>query len=202
MANSSSTRNRRRRNQPGFGAKARSILIGPVGALLVIGGLGGALWWQNRPQHVEFTPETAAGQEALNQVETFTDLGRTHVTPGQPVNYDSDFPTSGPHDPTPVSPGFYSEPQRPEMLVHSLEHGNIVVYYDQPGEEAIQTLQSWVRQFSGPWDGLVAVPRPGLGEEVVLTAWTKKLVTPEFDPAASATFIDEFRGRGPENPVR
>ncbi|NJL86481.1 MAG: DUF3105 domain-containing protein [Leptolyngbyaceae cyanobacterium SM1_1_3] len=46
------------------------------------------------------------------------------------------------------------------------------------------------------------VPKAGLGDKIVLTAWTKKLVIPEFDPQAAATFIDEYRGRSPENPVR
>lgn len=98
--------------------------------------------------------------------------------------------------------GVYEQVQRPEQLVHSLEHGNIVVYYDEPTPEAEQALKSWAEQFSGPWDGIVAVPKSGLGESLVLTAWTKKLVQPSFDAAAAASFIDAYRGRGPENPVR
>jgi hypothetical protein len=35
-----------------------------------------------------------------------------------------------------------------------------------------------------------------------LTAWTKKLSLVQFDEAAAAAFIDAFRGRGLENPVR
>jgi hypothetical protein len=46
------------------------------------------------------------------------------------------------------------------------------------------------------------VTHEGLGDGVVLTAWTKKLVLPEFQPEAAATFIDTYRGRGPENSVR
>ncbi|PZO09992.1 MAG: hypothetical protein DCF25_21065 [Leptolyngbya foveolarum] len=86
--------------------------------------------------------------------------------------------------------------------MHSLEHGNIVVYYDQPGTEATKALESWANQFSGAWDGVVVTPKAGLGESIVLTAWTKQLNLTEFEPEAAASFIDENRGRGPENPVR
>jgi hypothetical protein len=42
----------------------------------------------------------------------------------------------------------------------------------------------------------------GLGEQVVLTAWTKRLMQKKFDIASAAAFIEKFRGRGPENPIR
>ena len=48
----------------------------------------------------------------------------------------------------------------------------------------------------------MVAPRPGLGEAVVLTAWNKILRLDAFDADAAAAFIDRFRGRGPEHPVR
>ncbi len=183
-------------------ATALSVIFGPLGIAALMVALLGGLWYRNRPQSIAFEPNTTVGETAMAVIETFPDQGQTHVSPGQAVNYDSDFPTSGPHDPNPVLPGVYSQEQRLEELVHSLEHGNIVVYIDQPGQTAIDTLTAWTTEFSGSWDGLVVVPRPGLGEEVVLTAWTKKLILPKFEPEAAATFIDTYRGRGPENPVR
>ncbi|HEY9878760.1 MAG TPA: DUF3105 domain-containing protein [Leptolyngbyaceae cyanobacterium] len=191
-----------RRRKSETSSKVLSILLGPLGLVLVMGAVIGGLWYNNRPDHIAFNPGTPDGQAALKAVETFSDEGQKHVNPGQTVNYDTDFPTSGPHDPKPTMPGFYSEPQRPEQLVHSLEHGNIVIYYDQPTAEVQKTLASWVEQFPGAWDGLVVVPKSGLGETLVLTAWTKKLEMPQFDAEAAATFIDAYRGRGPENPVR
>ena len=193
------TRTKRRR---GDSPNLLSFLLGPVGIAIAMVAVIGGLWYRNRPQSVAFEPNTTVGEVAMANIQTFPNQGQTHVAPGQPVNYDTDFPTSGPHDPNPVLPGVYNQAQRLEELVHSLEHGNIVVYIDQPGPEAIDTLTAWAREFSGYWDGLVVVPRPGLGEEVVLTAWTHKLRLPEFEPEAAATFIDAYRGRGPENPVR
>ena len=46
------------------------------------------------------------------------------------------------------------------------------------------------------------VSTPDGGEAIVLTAWTKRLRLDPFDPAAAAAFIDAYRGRGPEHPVR
>lgn len=178
------------------------LILGPVGLAVLMVAAIAALWYWNRQEQVAFEPDTPAGEAVLTTVETFPDQGREHVSPGQPVDYDSDFPTSGPHDPTPVSPGVYAQEQPQEKLVHSLEHGNIVIYYDEPDEATLQTLEGWANQFPGAWDGIVAVPKPGLGESIVLTAWTKKLVLPHFDPDTAASFIDEYRGRGPENPVR
>ena len=76
------------------------------------------------------------------------------------------------------------------------------IYYDRPGPDAISTLEDWTSLYTGHWDGVIATPSPGLGKAVVLTAWRKKFELERFAPAASAAFIDAFRGRGPENPVR
>ncbi|WP_121971394.1 DUF3105 domain-containing protein [Leptolyngbya sp. BC1307] len=189
---------RRTSNRPNF----LKVMLGPVGLAVFMIGLIAILAYRNRPDQVAFEPNTAEGEAALTAVETSPDEGRKHVAPGESVDYENDFPTSGPHDPTPVAPGVYSQAQRPEQLVHSLEHGNIVVYYDQPGAEATKALESWADQFPGAWDGVVVTPKAGLGESVVLTAWTKQLNLAQFNPEAAASFIDEYRGRGPENPVR
>ena len=63
-------------------------------------------------------------------------------------------------------------------------------------------LQAWVRMFNGLWDGIVVVPRPGLGRAVIPTAWTCMLRQASLDPEAAATFIGVFRGHGPGRPVR
>lgn len=73
-------------------------------------------------------------------------------------------------------PGVYTDVQRLEKLVNSLEHGNIVIYYAQSEAETMKALESWADQFSGPWEGIVVATKAGLGAEIVLIAWTKKLV--------------------------
>ncbi|PZO60414.1 MAG: hypothetical protein DCF15_01885 [Phormidesmis priestleyi] len=190
-----------RRKAKGF--NATKVILGPVGLALLMVALIAGLAYRNRFQQVVFDPSTEAGKAALSAVETFPDKGQKHVEPGESVNYEQVFPTSGPHDPNPIAPGFYTQEQRPEQLVHSLEHGNIVVYYDEADAQTKQTLQSWATQFPGAWDGVVVVPMSGIKASIVLTAWTKQLtLLRPFAPDAAASFIDLYRGRGPENPVR
>jgi len=159
-------------------------------------------WWSSRDDAEAFNLLVEAGRGSLSGVESLPNAGSNHLASGQEFRYPSQFPTSGPHDPNLLNPGFYSESQRSERLVHSLEHGMIVMYYDEPGGAAIDTLRNWTSQFRGPWSGVIAVKRPGLGQEVVLTAWLRVFRLDPFEPAAAAAFVDLFRGRGPENSVR
>lgn len=142
------------------------------------------------------------GQPLLNQVHTEPSLGNTHVPAGTPVAEDQPFPLSGPHWPAPTASGFYQETQPKGALIHALEHGQVVVYYDKPGFKAISILKKWSKDQANYWSGIVAVPHEGLGTGLVLTAWQHRLELPEFDEAALAAFVDAYSGRGPENPIR
>jgi len=159
-------------------------------------------WWNGRAVQSDFMALASRGHAALEQVEDFLNLGRTHLSPGQGHSYSTSTPTSGPHDPIPTTPGFYESPQPPTKLVHSLEHGMIVLYYDQPAPDVMEQLKSWSSLYTGLWDGMIVTRLSGLGPNVTATAWRKKLEVQPFDPAAIAAFIDAYRGRGPENPVR
>ena len=160
------------------------------------------LWWSSRDDADAFNLLVEAGRGNLSGVESLPNAGSNHMARGQEFRYPSQFPTSGPHDPNLLNPGFYSDPQRSERLIHSLEHGMVVIYYDEPGGEAMGTLRDWTGQFRGPFSGVIAVKRPGLGQEIVLTAWQRRFRLDPFEPAAAAAFVDLFRGRGPENRVR
>ncbi len=186
---------------PATKASGRINLV--LGAIAVAALVAGGLYlWRNYQTSGDFEALAAQGQAALARVETTTNLGGGHLTPGQGHVYNERFPTSGIHDRVPVDPGFYQDSQPATKLVHSVEHGHIVIYYESPGAEAIQILKDWTALYGGHWDGVVAAPSSGLGKAVVLTAWRKILRLDEFDPAAAAAFIDQFRGRGPEKPVR
>ncbi|HEX9789657.1 MAG TPA: DUF3105 domain-containing protein [Kiloniellales bacterium] len=182
------------------GTRRLNLILTVVGvaAILVVG----TWWWQSHNAQSRFDALIPDGQAALQRVETRADLGRTHLQPGQSHLYDSPTPTSGPHDPVWTNTGFYSDPQRPTQIVHALEHGNIVIYYDAPETEVLATLKDWAGLYGGQWDGLVVTPHSGLGKTIVMTAWRKILRLDTFDPAAAAAFIDAYRGRGPEHPVR
>ena len=125
--------------------------------------------------------------------------GRDHVE--GPVEYNSEFPTSGAHYPYPTRPGFYKKRPPLEKIVHALEHGNIVIYYDTPDEESMKNIKSWTDRYKGSFDGVIAVPHSNLGESLVFTAWRLRLHLTKMDVRASF-FIDAFRGRGPERTLR
>lgn len=175
---------------------------------VVIGAVGvGALWvvwdWQRGSNaNEEFLGLAQQGAGALARVDRRASIGAGHTQPGESVSYDDAHPTSGRHDPSWVDPGVYDSVQPAPRLVHSVEHGMVVVYYDEPTPEVMRTLREWAGLYNGAWSGIVVAPSPGLGQEIVLTAWNRSLRLDPFDPAAAAAFIDRFRGRGPENPVR
>ncbi len=177
-----------------------NLVLGAVALAALVA--GGVYFWQLQQTGSAFDALIAEGQPALARVETTADRGGGHLGPGQGHSYGIAFPTSGIHDRVPIEPGFYTEPQRATQLVHSVEHGHIVIYYEDPGAEARDTIEAWTTLFGGHWDGVVAVPSSGLGKTVVLTAWRKVLKLDAFDPASAAAFVDAYRGRGPENKVR
>ncbi|GIW25283.1 DUF3105 domain-containing protein [Meiothermus sp.] len=173
---------------------------GGVGALAVL--LGGFFWWQGQSAD-DFDALIAQGKPGLEaRVISHPDAGRGHINMGTPVQYATDPPTSGVHWPNWTNPGFYERPEPREKLVHALEHGNVVIYYDRPPAEVLNQIRSWQRRFTGQWDGLVVVPKQGLGPIIELTAWNKLLRLETWDAALAAAFVDAYRGRGPENPVR
>ena len=89
------------------------LLIGIVALILVIG-----LTWA----YIEST-KPLPGQEALQD-------SRTHIPEGSPTNYKFNPPTSGDHYPSWITKGVYDTPRPDGNLVHSLEHGYIIFWYD------------------------------------------------------------------------
>ncbi len=58
------------------------------------------------------------------------DKCRMHVPDGTALNYPSNPPTFGPHYSSWITKGFYSEPRADGNLVHSQEHGYVIIWYD------------------------------------------------------------------------
>jgi hypothetical protein len=151
------------------------------------------------------------------------DAGQTHVTAGIDCRnaastaiatecggtdpYSSLPATSGPHWGTPAEWGVYASPQAETQLVHNLEHGGIVIWYDAEAVDAdgVATLDQYVRTqtaagISGrfkfivsPWGGQDALPAP-----VVATSWRHLLELQTADTAAIDAFAREHYGLAPE----
>lgn len=56
--------------------------------------------------------------------------GREHIPHGQKVDYQFNPPTGGNHYADWITKGFFEEPRDDGSIVHSLEHGYIVINYD------------------------------------------------------------------------
>ncbi|WP_254536248.1 DUF3105 domain-containing protein [Halomarina litorea] len=159
------------------------------------------------PAALEDLPEN--GDPALLEgVEQFPSEGTQHVSGDTQVNYNTSPPTSGAHYSSPASAGFYGEGEAPAAgnLVHALEHGAVVVYYD-PGAlsaEQEEHLRSLTEQYTGTWASVIAVPTSAadVDSPVVLTAWRHVLRLDDYDEDSVEAFLAEFLGRGPENPIR
>ncbi len=125
---------------------------------------------------------------------------RSAEAPCGPDPYSTLPATSGPHwDPSGVAAwGAYSTPQNESQLIHNLEHGGIVIWYDPDAldDAQVSELTSYVEGqvasgISGrfkfivsPWDG------PDLGGEVAVTAWRHLLKLDAFDMNAIRAFAD------------
>ena len=183
---------------------AKPLIYGLIALVVLAGGAWFAYdWWRVSSAQEPFQALVPQGRAALAKVQTLPGLsGSNHLGPGQSLDYGTAFPTSGPHSSVPTDPGSYDDPQPVVEVVHALEHGHVVIYKDQPGAAAEESLEAWARLFRGHWGGVVVLSRAGLGKSLVLTAWKKRLDLDTFDAAATAAFIDAYRGRGPENPVR
>lgn len=132
--------------------------------------------------------------------------GQTHVADGTRVTYKNDPPISGDHWAGPTPPGFYKLGEQeaywlPERLVHSLEHGNIVIYYDPDKVTAQQQadLANLSKRYAGGFSGVISAPRKDEKNPIVLTAWEWVWRLPAYDKANIDRFIREFVGNGPEN---
>jgi hypothetical protein len=138
-------------------------------------------------------------------LHTYPSEGRTHVT--TTVNYKTNPPTSGNHNPTPAADGVYDPSNTPakENFVHTLEHGRIEYQY-RPGTPVAE-----VRQLEALWNETV-MGTPGYKQllfqnntkmpfAVAATAWGQLLGCPTFTPKifdALRDFRTAYLDKGPE----
>ncbi|MBX0286541.1 DUF3105 domain-containing protein [Haloarcula salinisoli] len=144
--------------------------------------------------------------ETLSAVEQFPNEGTQHVSESQNIDYEQSPPLSGPHYDRPTEGGFYEESQPAGNIVHSLEHGAVVIYYDDGAlnESSRTSLQEFAQTHTGTWRSVIVLPNPNESAEsdFVLTAWRNRMYMDSYDAQTVYEFLSEFLGRGPENPVR
>lgn len=149
-----------------------------LGALALVA-VGVVIWWAFRP-----LPEVEA-------VERPRDLGRGHITG---ATYDDATPTSGAHSAASPPCGISPTPLEPDLAVHALEHGVVVLWYraDQPdvGAELLSAIDEWDSH-------IIISPSTAIESAIVATAWNRKKTYAEAGEVAD--FVAIYRKRGPES---
>lgn len=114
------------------------------------------------------------------------------------VCYTSNPPTSGPHGQRPVAFGIRENPAPKENLVHSMEHGAVIVWYNSSNQQAIDQLKAVVQNALDRRRLVVMTPYPGMeAETIALTAWTRldKFPVSELTEKRVRDFIEAHQRR-------
>jgi hypothetical protein len=164
------------------------------------------------PPPLQFADLQISAQKAGCEVRlNLPDEGNTHVSNSTPVQYRTTPPTSGNHNPVPISDGAYTTPMsaNPQTNgmnirdeVHAMEHGRIEIHYKPSLPESEQLALKGV--FDQNPDGMLLYPDPNMPYDVAVTAWTEMAVCPHYNPLVLdliRNFRDTYRGNGPEQQV-
>ncbi|HEY3218374.1 MAG TPA: DUF3105 domain-containing protein [Candidatus Limnocylindria bacterium] len=117
-----------------------------------------------------------------------------HRPAGQAIAYPSYPPTSGTHSETPTSWGFHTEPVVDELAVHNLEHGGVVISYNNISPDDQSKLRSLLASYPKDRFGevkLVIRPYDRIASgSIVLTAWNWIDELAAYDEARVRAFMD------------
>ncbi|HEV2755692.1 MAG TPA: DUF3105 domain-containing protein [Actinomycetota bacterium] len=130
------------------------------------------------------------------EIEEHEEEGAEHVDT-EPV-YQTNPPTSGDHLQTPAQSGFFDEPVRTGALVHNMEHGQIIFWYDPDApQKTLDLIEAVVEQepvatIAVPWDELEG------SYNFAMTAWGAAQHCREVSQEVVDAFRERYQGRGPE----
>lgn len=173
--------------------------------VVFLGLIGGAVW-QNRQAAAEAEAERDAAAAELDELgctpeEEREDLGQEHldgttVAANPPDTIYEDRPaTSGTHFANWAITGVYDQVIDERVLVHNLEHGYIVAYFDEDApEEQVTALKEYAQQridddrpkiIVAAWDGKLE------GEaNFAYTAWNFRQMCAEYGERVFKVFVD------------
>ena len=140
------------------------------------------------------------GQANCEEIETFDEQDATHIDVGTPHDpYNSSPPTSGPHYEIPAETKFFPEQIPVEQVIHNMEHGQIVIFFQPDAESEIVTqVEQVVAQEPA---ATVAAPYTDIESpyQLVLTAWGALQRCEQVSQEVVDDFRREYQGEGPEN---
>jgi hypothetical protein len=195
---------------------ARTRLIRQVLTFSLVGAaVLGVVWFIQRAAGTRPIPAYAVVKaKAAECTEVTTPSSnpvRDHLGSGETYTYDQKPATSGPHDPSPLPllPHVETAPVQETSAVHSLEHGEILIYYRADGDGALPAdVISSLSEVANSSKNTKLAPYPDLPAEtsLALAAWNKLQTCPgtiTADQAKSVAYGFEFAfactGNAPES---
>ena len=141
----------------------------------------------------------------------FASQGNLHIPFGSttPVEYNSTPPSSGPHYENIIGWGTYTEPQRYEHVVHNLEDGGVIIYYqcEDGCPELYGELDDFASDYIDRGARVVLVPNDptftdnngtplhkDMGSRIAMVAWQYVDKFENFDAERMGAFIDRYEG--------
>lgn len=179
--------------------RKRNIIILAVVVAVVVGGYF-LLQSRVRSGRVVTSAAQAAG---CGDVEEHKDQGAQHIEVGTPhEEYNSNPPSSGPHYGSTADWGVHDETVTPELLVHNLEHGGVVVHYspDDLSDSEIEDLEELVQGYPDAQggSGVILNPNPEIEGAVAMASWQKTWTCERVDTVVVEAFISDHCEKGPE----
>ena len=122
------------------------------------------------------------------------ELGRDHITDIAEITYNSNPPTSGSHFPLWAKPGLYPEVISDGYLIHSLEHGYVVISYNCDKKFAIFNFQLVKNVFAHDDDPLTEASDSGklLMHMTAVMKGDESWITPNNLPPTEIELPSEF----------
>lgn len=143
---------------------------------------------------------------ATAQGRQMPDEGQMHIPNNTSAVYQAPYPpTSGQHWGTTWAEWqMYDDPIPPEVFVHNLEHGGIVLLYrcERPCAEIVAELRDLYRSFPKAKHGkvkMVVAPDPKIRTPIAILAWTWLDELRELDHGRLLRFYRAHVDRGPED---
>jgi hypothetical protein len=122
----------------------------------------------------------------------FPDQGNRHISSETEFGaYNSDPPTSGPHLPSIAPWGVHTRPIPPQLQVHNLEDGGVLVQYSCQCPELVEKLKAIVTRYD---KYVILAPYPAMKPKISVTAWTRIDTMEELDERRLTRFINAYRG--------
>ena len=143
--------------------------------------------------------------------EAWPTQGNAHIPQGSasPIEYNTTPPTSGPHYPGLAPWDIYEEPVRYEQVVHNMEDGGVIVYYqcEDGCPDLREQLAEVVQPFISAGRHVLMMPNDptwtafgsqaahkDMESRIALTAWQRLDKFDEFDAQRVRAFIERYEG--------